>query len=151
MKETYYLNQGTLPQMPVPHDNQIERITVDKEFITFFLTADVNDPDDGIRRFHPDAKALTMRFHLTNEDDFNWVRQQDRRLRNLIPHFLIPARVTWRVHYISMDNKKLNGLADSGESLEYITHYVGYNKVIIQFGFCYLEACADYAEYEWIS
>lgn len=35
MKETYYLNQETLPQMPVPHDNQIKRITVDQEFITF--------------------------------------------------------------------------------------------------------------------
>ena len=75
MKETYYLNQETLPQMPVPHDNQIKRITVDKEFITFFLTAK-DYPDDGIRVYHPEAKALTMRFHLTYEDDFPKYRKK---------------------------------------------------------------------------
>lgn len=150
MKETYYLNQETLPQMPVPHDNQIKRITVDKEFITFFLTAK-DYPDDGIRVYHPEAKALTMRFHLTYEDDFFLVKQQTRRLAHLIPHFLLPATFTWRSRYISMRNKKLNGLADSGEYLDYIAHYVDYEQIIIQFGFYSLKASVDYVEYEWIS
>ena len=151
MKETYYLNQETLPQMPVPHDNQIKRITVDQEFITFFLTARADNPDDGIRVYHPEAKALTMRFHLTYEDDFFLVKHQTRRLANLIPIFLLPATFTWRSRYIGMRNKKLNGLADSGEYLDYIAHYVDYEQIIIQFGFYSLKASVDYVEYEWIS
>ena len=50
-----------------------------------------------------------------------------------------------------MRNKKLNGLADSGEYLDYIAHYVDYEQIIIQFGFYSLKASVDYVEYEWIS
>ena len=52
---------------------------------------------------------------------------------------------------ISMRNKKLAGLADSGEYLDYITHYVDYEQIFIRFGFYSLEASVDYVEYEWIS
>ena len=54
-------------------------------------------------------------------------------------------------HYIGMRNKKLAGLADSGEYLDYIAHYVDYEQIFIRFGFYSLEASVDYVEYEWIS
>ena len=64
MKETYYLNKDTLPVMPVPHDNIISHITVDDEFMTFFLETDPEDKDDSIQYYKPGAKGLMIRYHL---------------------------------------------------------------------------------------
>ena len=68
MKEIYYLNQETLPVMPTPHDNVINRIEENGEFISFYLDANISDEDDGIRFYHPEAKSLIIRYHLMAED-----------------------------------------------------------------------------------
>ena len=66
MKETFYLTGNTFPRMPVPHDNVISRINLNDQFITFFLDADVDDEDDAIRFYHPEAKSLIIRYHQTD-------------------------------------------------------------------------------------
>lgn len=144
MKNIYYLNQETLPNMPVPHDSVINRIILGDHFITFFLDADINDKDDAIRYYYSEAKGLIIRYHQTEEDSFSIfkMKKSPRHLSKLFPP-----------NYRLLDNGVIEGLAKGKRKLEFLFHYVGYNSVIIKLFSeeeIILDASVDYVEYEWI-
>ncbi len=144
MKEIYYLNQETLPVLPTPHDNVINRIERDGEVISFYLDANIDDEDDGIRFYHPEAKALIIRYHLMAEDDYSIykMRRSPHHLHKLFP----PC-------YRLLENNMLEKLTAGKHDLEYRYHCVGYNNIIIQLisdSEVVIDAYADYVEYEWI-
>ena len=70
MKETYYLNQDTLPSMPVPHDCIINKIMLEEQSLVFSFTSDISRYD-SVRNLRPNAKSLTIRYHLI--DDVYWL------------------------------------------------------------------------------
>ena len=145
MKEIYYLNQEKLPVLPTPHDSVINRIENNGEFISFYLDANIDDEDDGIRFYHPEAKSLIIRYHLYLEDDFS-IYKMKRAPRYL--HWLFPPC------YRLLDNNMLEKLAGGERNLEYLYHHVGFTSIIIQLcsdSEVVLEVDADYVEYEWIS
>jgi len=145
MKEIYHLNQNMLPMLPTVHDSIINRITLQGQMITFYLNADVNDKDDAIKFFHPEAKALIIRYHQTEEDSFSIykMKRSPRHLYKLFPP-----------HYTLLNDNVLEKLASGKYRLEYLYQYVGYNSIIIKLfeeDEIILDASVDYVEYEWIS
>ena len=145
MKETYYLNDGALPYMPCPHDSVIKRLSVEGQFITFFLDADIDDEDEAIRLLHPGATSLIIRYHLEYENDYSIykLRRSPRHLHKLFPPI-----------YILQEQEYIYELAKGKRDLEYGYNYVAYNSIILKlWSGCttiVLELSADYVEYEWI-
>ena len=70
MKEIYYLNQDTLPAMPVPHDCIINKIMLEEQSLVFSFINDISRYD-SVRNLRPNAKSLTIRYHLI--DDVYWL------------------------------------------------------------------------------
>lgn len=137
-KEIYYLNQDTLPAMPVPHDCIIKSIALEGEFLVFSFTDDISRYD-SVSRIRPDAKSLIIRYHLVDEG--YWLYK-----------FVKPGKIFFREGaYKGLSQDALFRLADG--KLEYLDHFVSYESIIIKMysdrGII-LGADVDYVEYEWI-
>ena len=133
----YYLNKDTVPTIPLPHDCEIKKVTIQEDYIIFEFEDDISY-HDSIRHFNPDAKSLVIKIHLV--DDFDTYKMKY-------------YRKPWcRGDYSRIDNAQLEKIAKK-ERLEYLYHYVGYQSMIIKlFSQTYitLDIATDYIEYEWI-
>ena len=65
MKEIYYLNQESLPTIPVPHDCTIKTIRVENQDIVFVFDDDISSYD-SLSWIRPQAKSLVIRYHLVD-------------------------------------------------------------------------------------
>ena len=142
VKEIYYLNKGSLPTIPVPHDCVVKRICLKKQFIEFIFEDDISRYD-SIKYHKPEAKSLIIRYHFAYDADdysiYEWVKPK-------IP-FLKDG------HYKCLNNRKLVQLPKGKFKLEYLYHNVGYCSIIIKLTSkqsIILDADVDYVEYEWI-
>lgn len=140
MPEIYYLNGETLPTIPVPHDCVIDEISIENDHIVFKFEKDISY-HDSIKHFKPDVESLVVKFHLENKcfDLYEW--------HNPIKIFADNG------FYKSVDSSKLFQLADKKGVLEYLSHYVGYQSIIIELcgvTMIRLELTVDYVEFHWI-
>ena len=137
MKETYYLNQDTLPTMPVPHDCIINKIILEEQSLVFSFTSDISRYD-SVRNLRPYAKSLTIRYHLI--DDVYWLYKS-----------LKCGKIFFKEGgYKGLPQDDLFRLTDV--KLEYLYHFVGYESIIIKMYSdreIILDATVDYVEYEW--
>ena len=133
----YYLNKDTVPTIPLPHDCEIKKVTIQEDYIIFEFEDDISY-HDSIRDINPDAKSLVIKIHLV--DDFDTYKMKY-------------YRKPWcRGDYSRIDNAKLEKIAKK-EKLAYLYHYVGYQSMIIKLfsQTCItLDITTDYIEYEWI-
>ena len=137
-KEIYYLNQDTLPAMPVPHDCIIKSIALEGESLVFSFADDISRYD-SVHHIRPDVKSLIIRYHLVDE-----VYE--------LYKFVKPGKIFFREGaYKGLPQDALFRLADG--KLEYLYHFVSYESIIIKMysdrGII-LGADVDYVEYEWI-
>jgi len=146
-KDVFYLNQGTLSRIPLPHDNKINSITLEDEFLSFTLKTDVNDKDDSIQHYKPGAKELIIRYHIINIEGLS-IYKEKRSPRHL--SWLISPR------FIMLNDHQVEQYIKKDHSLVYLYHYIGDNTIIIELFSnaehtrIWLEAYADHIEYEWI-
>lgn len=139
MIETYYLNDKTLPTIPVPHDCVIKNVSIDNQYIIFKFEDDISY-HDSIKYIRPDAKSLIVRYHMVVEDSFSvykWNKPKKFMLKN--------------GYYECLDNSSIVNF--SSGNLEYLYHNVGYCSVITKLfekGFILLDAEVDFIEFEWI-
>ena len=137
MKEIYFLNKKELPTIPIPHDCIIRDISVESHSIIFVFEEDISY-HDSIKNLRPNAKTLTVKYHLEENDDFSLYKQ----------HMRFRGR---SVKYKAVNNKDIVNLTDN--RLEYLYHYVGYCSIIIKLfsrGYIVLEANVDYIEFECV-
>lgn len=139
MIETYYLNDKTLPTIPVPHDCVIKNVSIDDQYIIFNFEDDISY-HDSIKYIRPDAKSLIVRYHMVVEDSFSvykWKKPKKFIQKN--------------GYYKCLDNSSI--VKFSSGNLEYLYHNVGYCSVITKLyekGFILLDAEVDFIEFEWI-
>ena len=84
MIETYYLNEKTLPTIPIPHDCVIKNVSIDNQYIVFSFEDDISY-HDSIKYIRPDAKSLIVRYHMVDEDSFSvyrWNKPKKFMLKN---------------------------------------------------------------------
>ena len=138
MKEIYYLNQDTLPTMPVPHDCIINKIMLEEQALVFSFINDISRYD-SVRNLRPNAKSLTIRYHLI--DNIYWLYKSFKC-----------GKIFYREGgYKGLPQDALFRLPDV--KLEYLYHFVGYESIIIKMysdSEIILDASVDYVEYEWI-
>ena len=131
-KDVFYLNQGTLSRIPLPHDNKINSITLEDEFLSFYK---------------PGAKELIIRYHIINIEGLS-IYKEKRSPRHL--SWLISPR------FIMLNDHQVEQYIKKDHSLVYLYHYIGDNTIIIELFSnaehtrIWLEAYADHIEYEWI-
>ncbi len=138
MNEVFFLNGDSFHTMPVPHDCQIKRISLEDEYLVFTFENDINRRDPGYP-LKESIKSLIIRYHLLDQTYSLY------RFRKPFAGFCREGV------YIGMKYDKLFELATG--NLEYVGHYIGYNSIIIKmFSFqeIILEASVDRVEYEWI-
>lgn len=139
MIETYYLNDKTLPTIPVPHDCVIKNVSIDNQYIIFKFEDDISY-HDSIKYIRPDAKSLIIRYHMVAEDSFSvykWNKPKKFMLKN--------------GYFEQLDNSSI--IKFSSGKLEYLYHNVGYCSVITKLfekGYILLDAEVDFIEFEWI-
>lgn len=139
MQDIYYLNTGTLPTIPVPHDCIVDSITLEDSYLTLAFEKDMSY-HDSIKHIKPDAKYLVMKIHLHDElfSLYKWCK---------------PIKLLATDGYFKrIDNSLLSGFAKSEAKLEYLYHYVGDNKIIIDFSASFtirLEIDAYSVELHW--
>ena len=147
MKDTYFLNREALPGMPLPHDNIVNGITLEDQFITLTLESNADNKDDSIQYYKPGAKGLIIRYHIACKD--NLTVYKEKRFPRYLSR-LFPPR------FIVLDNRRLEKFIKANHRLEYLYHYTGDNSIIIklfsntEIAEVLLEADADYIEYEWV-
>lgn len=137
MKEVYHLNKSELPTIPVPHDCIIRNISVEGHCIIFVFEEDISY-HDSIKCIRPNARTLTVKYHLTDDNAYSLYKQQKT----------IPGR---RIQYKAVDGSDIVSLAK--RRLEYLYHYVGYSSIIIKLfsgRAIVLEADVDHIEFEWV-
>lgn len=150
MKEIYYLNQESLPTIPVPHDCTIKTIRIENQDIAFVFDDDISNYDT-IARIQPQAKSLVIRYHFTDSvrdySIYNWVK---------------PNSLNKNGCYQCLANCLTNGnhetlLTLTDSTLEFLDHYVSeYGRSILIKMFSsskreiLLEADVDRIEFEWI-
>lgn len=144
MKETYYLNQDTVPTIPVPHDCVIKDIRVGESSISFIFEDDISQ-HDSIKSIRPGAKSLIVTFHLLTDisDATMFVRGRANRLLHR------PGA------YKEIDDTKLEAALHSlaGHNLAYLYHNVGYCSLIIHLWAAksiVLDLNTDYVLFEWV-
>ena len=142
MKEVYYLNEKSLPTIPVPHDCVIKSVCVKDQCIVFVFEDDISY-HDSIKDYKPEAKSLIIRYHFAYDTgDFSiykWIKPKK------------PFEEDG--HYKRLDNSCLVKLSGGKFKLEYLYHNVGYCSVITKLfsnGPIILDADIDYVEFEWI-
>ena len=64
MVKRYQMDGGQLPTIPTPHDGIVTQIDIDNDCIVFRFENEIA-VHDAVRTICPDAKSLTIRYHLT--------------------------------------------------------------------------------------
>lgn len=132
----YYLNKDELPAIPTPHDCVITGASIQEDILTLKFEEDISY-HDSIKGIHPNAKSLTIKFHLIDPPD---VYQSKR--------YKFPKRFGI---YKGIDFKKIAEYSQKGR-LEYLYHNVGFNSIIVKL-WCktsiIMAMQADYVEFEW--
>lgn len=146
MTELYRLDTDELPCMPTPHDCVIKTILVDKDkqCISFVFEDDISEYDSiAIQR--PKAKSLVIKYHFCETvEDYE------------LYQFTNPSFWHRRGGYkwlIESDGKHNELLKLTNHKLEYISHYVSFNDMIIVLWagtHTVLRLSVDTVEYEWI-
>lgn len=143
MKETYYLNADTLPLIPIPHDCVIKEIQLNENELIFIFENDISY-HDSIKNIKPDAKSLTITFHLSNEfDEMSLYIKRQRKL--------FRSKSFYEETDLTHNKDKLLALANN--RLEYLDHYIGYNSIIVNlfsFDDIALHLNADSVEFDWL-
>ncbi len=139
MVETYHLNGENLPTIPVPHDCVIDKITIEKQCIVFTFEKDIGYRD-SVKGIMPNAKALTIKFHLVDEEFCLY--QWHKPIKFLADNG----------YYKCIESSKLYQLTSSKSNLEYLYHYIAYQSLIIEM--CAsttirLDLSVDYVEFHW--
>ena len=138
--EIYYLNKDESAMIPTPHDCIVERISKEDGYIVFTFEKDISRHDFA-KHFKSEAKSLTVKIHLCDEDIgiFEWHN---------------PNRLFAKNGYFKLlDRKKLTKLTETKCNLEYLCHYVRYNEMIIELcsdRIIRLEIATDFVEFYWI-
>lgn len=130
--ETYRLDGETLPRIPVPHDCMVEHITVEGRTLVFHFEEDVNR-HVSIQQHHPNARLLTMRFHMIGDEPC-----EAYRWRRRIPW--IGRRKCWLPAAIS-------DLAQTEQT--YLTHRVGECSMVITLAGAFVDAPVDCIDMIW--
>ena len=139
MQKIYYLNTDTLPTIPVPHDCDIEDITIEDQYIIFKFESDISY-HDSIKHINPNAKSLVIKFHLCDE------------YFNLYKWYKPLKRIAENGFFKCIDNSNLPKLTSNKSFLQYICHYVAYQSIIVELADpspIRLEMSADYVEFYW--
>lgn len=133
----FYLNDNTLPTIPVPHDCVVKNISVVDDFLVLEFEDNIYERD-SIRYLCPEARSLTVKIHLIDLLDVYL-----EKIRKF------PA---FKKIYNQIDIIRLIKLAKDN-SIEYLYHYVGFQRLIINL-WCktniILNLTADYVEFQWI-
>ena len=143
MKEKYFLNERSLPNLPTPHDGVIKEILLKDQSIIFVFEDFVPSYHEFVNYYAPGARSLIIKYHLVyDEGDYSIYKWRK------------PVRpFSKEGYYKQLNNGKLVALPHGKIKLEYITEYVGYFSVITELysnGSIILKAYADYVEYDWI-
>ena len=118
--ETFNLIGQQLPTIPVPHDCVIKKITLNDDWLILSFEDDLSY-HESIKCIHPNARTLTMKFHLIGEPYLELYAYEQRKYENV---------------YVQRKTKKIFTIVKEGRKLEYIGHYVA-------FGAMKIELCAD--------
>lgn len=136
MTEKYDLNSETLPSVFIPHDCVIAQISISSEYVTFVFENDISY-HDSIRFAYPKYKSLTIRYHLVDDTILVYKWKANRRNSK-------------RSGYMVAETEDLKEWVKHG--LEYISHYVSYNGMMIKLfseSEIIMELSTDIIEYEW--
>ena len=140
MQETYYLNGNILPTIPVPHDCIIDNITMVNQCLVFTFEKDISY-HDSIKYIKPEAKSLVIKFHLVDEcfSLYEWHKGVKLFAKD--------------GYFKSIVSSELLKMTTSQYRLEYLSHYVAYQQLIIEMSFSNivrLELSVDRVEFNWI-
>lgn len=136
MLEKFYLNTDVLPTIPVPHGCLIKEVTFDSEFLVLKFEDDISY-HDTIKNVNSNAMSLVIRIHLYNPVFDTY----EHRLTHML---------SGEGYYI-VNNNKLKSLCK--KNVEYISHNVGFQSIMIKLHCCglyLLDIEADYIEFNWI-
>lgn len=116
--ESYALDQNTLPTLPSLHDCTITGMALEEEWITLRFEEEDPGRHDAIRCDRPQAKAVTVRYHLLPPREYTFARWH----RGI--HWLQPGG-----HYREIEKPDPGKLVSTG--LEYLYCHVAHCSVII--------------------
>ena len=142
MKHVYYLNEKTLPTIPVPHDCVIKRIQLTDQCIVLIFEDDISY-HDSIRHIMPEAKSLIVRYHFADDGNSFSIYQWTASRKPF-------SKVGY---YKCIDNRMLTKIPEGKYKVEYLYHNVGYRSIITKLfanGYIILDAEIDYVEFEWM-
>ena len=114
--ESYALNEKYLPSIPVPHDCVIKEISLQDGWLILTFENDISRYD-SICHIHPNAQTLTMKIHLTDEEDIELLAYEHRKYEDV---------------YVVRKRKKLFDLAKKSWDLEYLYHKVAYGTMQLE-------------------
>ncbi|MBR2718788.1 MAG: hypothetical protein IKB78_05800 [Clostridia bacterium] len=132
----YQMDGGQLPTIPTPHDCVVTQIDIDNDCIVFRFENEIAE-HDAVRTICPDAKSLTIRYHLTQYKEFFFYKRYNR-IRPFFPTGF----------YREVGAGKLNRWLGHGQP--YLYHYVSYCSIIVQLLDLVFVAEVDWVELEWI-
>lgn len=146
--ETYLLDGNNVSDIPLPHDCEIKDIREDDDDLIIDFEDDISY-HDAIRAVHPDARTLTVRFHL-EYGGMNGIKaygglQGIFRYRHSKKH--------GEGYMLVKSLKKLRKLMkECGFPVTYLYHYVACHQVIVELcvdDSTLLMLWADSVEFEW--
>ena len=128
--------------IPIPHDCVIKEIQFDKNGLIFIFEDDISY-HDSIKSIKPDAKSLTITFHMSKDiDEMTLYTKRQRRL--------FRSKSFYEETDLTHDKDKLLALANN--RLEYLDHYIGYKSIIVNLfslDDIVLHLNADSVEFNW--
>lgn len=132
MLEKYELDGKNRANLFTPHDCIIKEVKIENDFLVFIFEDDISY-HDSIKYHKDNIKSLIIRYHLI--DGFNVYKYNFKSLMKKEGYFLI-------------SNEKF--LRMSGQRLEYLYEYVGFNSVVVELSNILLNVSSDYVIYEWL-
>ena len=146
--ETYTFDSSSAAIIPVPHDCKIKDIREEDDYLIIDFEDGISD-HDSIRAVHPDAQALTIRFHLVY-GGLNGMRAYGG-LQGIYQHRRSKKR---REGYMLVKSlKQLQKLIKKCRiPATYLCHYVADHQIIVELcvdDSTLLMLWADSIEFEW--
>ena len=135
--ETFNLIGQQLPTIPVPHDCVIKEIALDEGWLILSFEDDLSY-HESIKCIHPNARTLTIKFHMIGEPYLELYAYEQRNYENV---------------YVQRKTKKIFTIVKESRKLEYIGHHVAFGSMIIELcanQLYIIELQADDIVYEWM-
>ncbi len=135
MKEVFRLDEAILPTLPTPHDCIIKEFKRENDFLVFVFEDNISY-HDSVKYIRPNAKTLTIKYHLI--DIYEIYHQRWNKIMR-------------RLEYLELKNE--SKLFDTKIKIEYLNQYVTNTQLIIKLWKkkeYVLNLSVDYVEYNWI-